>query len=88
MQQADARSPSQNFRGSHGKAYLFNSVVNMDYAEPEGRNITTGRHTGCDASCWGCKEVVGWSFVKVYEASETYKEGKIVVEAELLRVVE
>ncbi|KAK8091961.1 yippee-domain-containing protein [Apiospora hydei] len=74
----------QNFRGQHGKAYLFNTVVNTDAGEASERNMTTGRHVVRDISCRQCKEVVGWKYDKAYESSEKYKEGKFILEAELL----
>lgn len=77
----------QNFRGQHGKAYLFNSVVNIETGEPSERNMTTGRHVVRDISCRTCNEVVGWKYDKAYEASEKYKEGKFILEAELLCTV-
>lgn len=77
----------QNFRGQHGKAYLFNFVVNVNDSEPSERNMTTGRHVVRDISCRGCGEIVGWKYDKAYEASEKYKEGKFILEAELLNVV-
>ncbi|PSS03848.1 Yippee/Mis18 [Coniella lustricola] len=78
---------SRNFRGQHGKAYLFNSVVNINTSEQSERNMTTGRHVVRDITCRGCGEVVGWKYDKAYEPSEKYKEGKFILEAELLMVV-
>jgi hypothetical protein len=40
-----------------------------------------------DVKCRRCKETVGWRYDKAFEPSEKYKEGKIVLEAELLCVV-
>lgn len=77
-------SPPQNFRGQHGKAYLFNAVVNIDTGEQSDRNMTTGRHLVRDISCRGCKETVGWKYDKAFENPEKYKEGKFILEAELL----
>lgn len=79
--------PGQNFRGQHGKAYLFDSVVNITQGEPGERNMTTGRHIVRDIQCRQCKETVGWKYDKAYEASEKYKEGKYILEAELLCTV-
>ena len=76
--------PHQSFRGQHGKAYLFNSVVNVSQGEATERNMTTGRHIVRDISCWQCKDTVGWKYDKAYEANEKYKEGKYILEAELL----
>jgi hypothetical protein len=78
---------SQNFRGQHGKAYLFDSVVNITESDPNERNMTTGRHIVRDIHCRQCKETVGWKYDKAYEASEKYKEGKFILEAELLCTV-
>ena len=49
--------------------------------------MTTGRHIVRDISCRQCKEIVGWKYDKAYEASEKYKEGKFILEEELLCVV-
>ncbi|KAJ2904623.1 hypothetical protein MKZ38_007602 [Zalerion maritima] len=78
---------SRNFRGQHGKAYLFNNVVNVETGAPSERNMTTGRHIVRDITCRQCKEVVGWKYDKAFEASEKYKEGKFILEAELLCIV-
>ncbi|WPG98302.1 Hypothetical protein R9X50_00109000 [Acrodontium crateriforme] len=75
---------SRNFRGQHGKAYLFNSVVNVQTGEANERNMTTGRHLVRDICCRQCKEVVGWKYDHAYESTEKYKEGKFILEAELL----
>ncbi|KAF9875662.1 putative yippee-like protein [Colletotrichum karsti] len=84
MLTAASLSSAQNFRGQHGKAYLFNSVVNIETGEPSERNMTTGRHIVRDITCKQCKETVGWKYDKAYEATEKYKEGKFILEAELL----
>ncbi|KAL8948879.1 MAG: hypothetical protein Q9222_004967 [Ikaeria aurantiellina] len=78
---------SRNFRGQHGKAFLFNTVVNTTQSEAVERNMTTGRHQVRDVICKQCKETVGWKYDKAYEASEKYKEGKFILEAELLCTV-
>ncbi|KAB8232932.1 hypothetical protein ETB97_005621 [Aspergillus alliaceus] len=78
---------SRNFRGQHGKAYLFNSVVNITQSEAVERSMTTGRHIVRDIACRQCRETVGWKYDKAYETSEKYKEGKFILEEELLCVV-
>ncbi|EGP87649.1 unnamed protein product [Zymoseptoria tritici ST99CH_1A5] len=75
---------SRNFRGQHGKAYLFNTVVNILAGEAGERNMTTGRHVVRDICCRQCKEVVGWKYDRAYESTEKYKEGKFILEQELL----
>ncbi len=66
---------------------LFDSVVNVQASDPSDRNMTTGRHTVRDIACRQCKEVVGWKYDKAYESTEKYKEGKYILEAELLSTV-
>lgn len=78
---------SRSFRGQHGKAYLFNTVVNVNQSEAVERSMTTGRHVVRDIACRQCNETVGWKYDKAYEASEKYKEGKFILEEELLCVV-
>ncbi|MDI1486827.1 MAG: protein yippee-like moh1 [Ramalina farinacea] len=78
---------SRNFRGQHGKAFLFASVVNIDEGPSAERNMTTGRHMVRDIFCRQCKETVGWKYDKAYEQNEKYKEGKFILEAELLATV-
>ncbi|KAJ5103815.1 hypothetical protein N7532_004344 [Penicillium argentinense] len=78
---------SRHFRGQHGKAYLFNTVVNVTNSEPVERSMTTGRHIVRDISCRQCGDTVGWKYDKAFESSEKYKEGKFILEEELLCVV-
>lgn len=78
---------SRNFRGQHGKAFLFASVVNIIQDDAVERTMTTGRHVVRDIRCRQCKETVGWKYDKAYEGSEKYKEGKYILEAELLCAV-
>jgi len=78
---------SKNFRGQHGKAYLFARVVNVYEDEPTERNMTTGKHIVQDIMCKSCNEVVGWKYIKAYESSEKYKEQKFILESELIALM-
>ncbi|KAK9381110.1 Yippee/Mis18 [Kockiozyma suomiensis] len=75
---------SRQFRGQHGKAYLFEKVVNVTEGNPENRTMTTGEHTVRDIHCRHCNACVGWKYDHAYEPSEKYKEGKYILEVELL----
>jgi len=46
--------------------------------------MTTGKHVVRDIWCRQCKTTVGWKYDKAYETAEKYKEGKFILEAELL----
>lgn len=77
----------QDFRGQHGKAFLFNTVVNITQSEAMERGMTTGKHVVRDIACRQCKETVGWKYDKAYDVNQKYKEGKYILEEELLCVV-
>uniref|UniRef100_R7W3G2 Uncharacterized protein n=1 Tax=Aegilops tauschii TaxID=37682 RepID=R7W3G2_AEGTA len=52
------------FRCKHGKAYLFDKVVNVVAGESEDdRMMTTGLHTVRDIFCVACGAILGWKYV-------------------------
>ncbi|KAF8356855.1 hypothetical protein PRIPAC_91850 [Pristionchus pacificus] len=71
---------SKSFQGSQGKAYLFNSVVNVGCGPSEERVLLTGQHTVADIYCDCCKTTLGWKYEYAYELSQKYKEGKFIIE--------
>ncbi|KAG4087286.1 Yippee/Mis18 [Neocallimastix lanati (nom. inval.)] len=75
---------SKSFQGYTGKAWLFNRVVNIFQGECENRNMTTGIHKVADIYCSNCKLNVGWKYIKTYENSQKYKEGKYILEKRLV----
>ena len=40
----------------------------------------TGLHTVADVCCSECGELLGWKYLRAYEESQKYKEGKIILE--------
>ncbi|KAL9231433.1 hypothetical protein vseg_006664 [Gypsophila vaccaria] len=71
---------SKSFHCRHGKAYLFNKVVNVTVGEADDRLMMTGMHTVADIFCVGCGSIVGWTYETAHEKSQKYKEGKSVLE--------
>jgi len=71
---------SKSFHCRHGKAYLFNSVVNIGVGPKEERLMTTGLHTVADIHCNNCLQIVGWKYEEAFEKSQKYKEGKYILE--------
>eukprot|EP00245_Coleochaete_scutata_P008530 TRINITY_DN2620_c0_g3_i1.p1 TRINITY_DN2620_c0_g3~~TRINITY_DN2620_c0_g3_i1.p1 ORF type:complete len:112 (+),score=16.85 TRINITY_DN2620_c0_g3_i1:160-495(+) len=71
---------SKAFQGRHGRAYLFNNVVNVSVGPKEDRLLITGLHTVADIYCSCCQEVLGWKYEKAYEEAQKYKEGKFILE--------
>mmetsp|Transcript_14925 Transcript_14925/g.18021 ORF Transcript_14925/g.18021 Transcript_14925/m.18021 type:complete len:123 (-) Transcript_14925:527-895(-) len=71
---------SKGFHCKHGKAYLFNTVVNIAVGPREDRLLTTGMHTVADIYCTCCNRVVGWKYEEAFEKNQKYKEGKFILE--------
>ena len=70
----------QAFQGRHGRAYLFNSMVNQTLGPKEDRILITGLHTVCDIYCNCCHSILGWKYEEAFEESQKYKEGKFIIE--------
>ncbi|PPQ63531.1 hypothetical protein CVT24_004759, partial [Panaeolus cyanescens] len=60
------------------------SSVNVIEGEPEDRPMTTGTHTVRDIYCCKCSTTLGWKYDKAFEDSQKYKEGKYILERNLL----
>ncbi|KAH0462407.1 hypothetical protein IEQ34_009982 [Dendrobium chrysotoxum] len=71
---------SKSFHCRHGKAYLFNKVVNVTMGLKEDRMMMTGMHTVSDIFCVGCGSIVGWKYEAAHEKNQKYKEGKFILE--------
>ncbi|CAN6581426.1 hypothetical protein ACFX2I_032796 [Malus domestica] len=71
---------SKSFHCRHGKAYLFDKVVNVTLGEQEERIMITGLHTVADIFCVSCGSNVGWKYEAAHEKSQKYKEGKFILE--------
>ncbi|XP_019477402.1 protein yippee-like 2 [Meleagris gallopavo] len=69
-----------SFQGSQGRAYLFNSVVNVGCGPAEERVLLTGLHAVADIYCENCKTTLGWKYEHAFESSQKYKEGKYIIE--------
>ncbi|CAA0381786.1 unnamed protein product [Arabidopsis thaliana] len=71
---------SKSFHCKHGRAYLFDNVVNVTVGEKEHRVMITGWHTVADIFCVSCGFLVGWKYEIAYDKSQKYKEGKFILE--------
>ncbi|KAF8397303.1 hypothetical protein HHK36_016216 [Tetracentron sinense] len=69
-----------SFYCRHGKAYLFNKVVNVTVGEKEERMMMTGMHIVADIFCVACGSIVGWKYEAAHEKNQKYKEGKFILE--------
>lgn len=71
---------SKSFQGRHGRAFLFNNVVNVTLGPREERMLITGLHTVVDIFCTCCSANLGWKYEHAFEETQKYKEGKFIVE--------
>ncbi|KAI9090326.1 hypothetical protein K1719_028661 [Acacia pycnantha] len=71
---------SKQFRGSHGRAFLFSEAVNIKEGEKKERQMRSGVYTVSDVYCSDCGEELGWRYIKAFEETQKYKEGKFVLE--------
>ncbi|GAB9469553.1 hypothetical protein Gpo141_00006829 [Globisporangium polare] len=69
-----------NFQGRSGKAYLFETAVNVNTGPPEERTLMTGLHVVADLYCNTCWSPVGWKYEEAEDPSQKYKEGKFILE--------
>ncbi|KAH9603591.1 hypothetical protein KSS87_015967 [Heliosperma pusillum] len=66
--------------GRHGRAFLFSHAMNVEAGPKEDRPLMTGLHTVADIFCGDCRQVLGWKYLRAYESSQKYKEGKFIFE--------
>lgn len=71
---------SKLFQGNHGRAYLFNKVVNIGCKPAVERELLTGLHAVADIYCDSCETTLGWKYEQAFVPSQKYKEGKYIIE--------
>ena len=71
---------SKAFQGQHGRAYLFDSAINVYWGPKNERVLMTGLHSVCDVYCVHCHSPVGWYYIDAFEESQKYKVGHYVLE--------
>ncbi|WVQ78946.1 hypothetical protein IAT38_001038 [Cryptococcus sp. DSM 104549] len=75
---------SRQFTGQHGRALLMHTVVNCYTGNAEIREMRTGKHSVRDVYCRVCHTTIGWKYDLAYEADQKYKEGKYILEKEMI----
>uniref|UniRef100_A0A6T0DRN4 Protein yippee-like n=1 Tax=Chrysotila carterae TaxID=13221 RepID=A0A6T0DRN4_CHRCT len=75
---------SKAFQGRHGRAYLFSDVINVNTGPEENRLLLTGLHVVSDIFCNSCDTRLGWKYIEALEENQKYKEGKFILEKEMI----
>lgn len=77
---------SDNFSGSTGPAYLVDNLINVQInPKTEDTQMKTGAYKINKVECHQCLKTLGWYYKKSYSYSETYKEGKFVIEKSFIK---
>ncbi|EXC21404.1 hypothetical protein L484_011846 [Morus notabilis] len=71
---------SKKFWAKSGPAYLFSHAMNVVVGQKKDKELITGVFSIADIYCSNCGEVLGWKYVRAYDATQTYKEGKFIIE--------
>ncbi|KAI5955240.1 hypothetical protein KGF54_001801 [Candida jiufengensis] len=80
---------SDNFNGSSGPAYLVDNLINVELNPIiEDTRMKTGLYKINKVKCHQCFNNLGWYYKKSYSYSETYKEGKYVIEKNFIKFSE
>ncbi|XP_077245646.1 protein yippee-like At4g27745 [Tasmannia lanceolata] len=75
---------SKYFQGRSSRAFLFSHAMNIELGDKEDRHFITGLHTVATIKCCDCKELLGWMYVRAYEETQKYKEGKFILEKSMI----
>ncbi|KAJ2162079.1 hypothetical protein GGF46_000954 [Coemansia sp. RSA 552] len=75
---------SRQYTGQFGRAVLFSDVANVRTGMEEKRKMTTGVHIVRDIFCMHCNTYVGWTYIKAFKEDQRFKEGKFILERELI----
>lgn len=79
---------SDSFSGSSGPAYLVDRIINyvLD-GDVEETQMKTGVYLIKKVKCHQCLTTIGWTYKKSFKYSESYKEGKFVIEKAFLKII-
>uniref|UniRef100_A0A5B6ZJA6 Protein yippee-like n=1 Tax=Davidia involucrata TaxID=16924 RepID=A0A5B6ZJA6_DAVIN len=71
---------SKKYLAKSGPAYLFSRAMNVAVGHKEDRKLITGLFTIADIYCSNCGEVLGWKYLRAYDARQKFKEGTFIIE--------
>ncbi|KAL6972141.1 hypothetical protein U1Q18_031831 [Sarracenia purpurea var. burkii] len=71
---------SKKFVAKSGAAYLFAHAMNVVLGHKEEKQLMTGTFVICNINCSKCGDELGWKYVRAYDATQKFKEGKFIIE--------
>lgn len=54
--------------------------MNVVAGQRQDKKLMTGVYTIADIFCSNCGELLGWKYIRAYEAKQRFKEGKFIIE--------
>ena len=54
--------------------------MNVIVGQKGDKQLMTGLYSVADIYCSNCGEVLGWKYVRAYDVSQQFKEGKFIIE--------
>lgn len=54
--------------------------MNVIVGQKGDKQLMTGLYSVADIYCSNCGEVLGWKYVRAYDTSQQFKEGKFIIE--------
>lgn len=79
---------SDKFWGLSGEAYLVDQLINVQHDSSDlETQMKTGTYVINKVKCGQCLTSLGWIYKKSYSASESYKEGKYVIERKFIHLI-
>lgn len=59
---------------------MFAHAMNVVLGNKEDKQLMTGLFSICNIYCNKCGENLGWKYVRAYDARQSFKEGKFIIE--------
>ncbi|XP_022979315.1 protein yippee-like At4g27745 [Cucurbita maxima] len=71
---------SKGFQSLRGRAFLFYEARNVEEGPQQEKMLLSGTYIVSDLFCSECGQMLGWKYIKAYDETQRYKEGKVVLE--------
>jgi len=77
-------APCATAHASGRHARLCARSKNVTTGPQENRMLLTGLHVVADIYCRACENRLGWKYLSAFEETQKYKEGKYILEKEMI----
>ncbi|XP_058182297.1 protein yippee-like At4g27740 isoform X2 [Rhododendron vialii] len=71
---------SKSFIAKSGQAYMFAHAMNVVLGQTEDKKLMTGLFSVGNIYCSKCGQELGWKYIRAYDAKQSFKEGRFIIE--------